>query len=196
MNCQSVCVDALRLPRTFKQLVSGPLYSPAPRRMSSNANLITLSSLKYVHPATLGPLLLDPTEKAKVAVIDVRDSDHIGGNIHGSTWVPLHQLEVKMPELLRTLRDKEKVIFHCMLSQQRGPKAALAYARAKQRADAKEAREQTQSKEEAGDSTEQEKKESSPAQEVCVLEGGFGSWQARFGEDPRLTADYQPDLWF
>ncbi|KIY00555.1 uncharacterized protein Z520_03218 [Fonsecaea multimorphosa CBS 102226] len=172
--------------------------------MSANANLITLSSLKYVHPTTLSTLLLDPTEKAKIAIIDVRDSDHIGGNIKGSTWVPLHQLEVRMPELVRTLKDKEKVIFHCMLSQQRGPKAALAYARAKQRADAKEAREQQQAQskeEETGknkeDQDEEQKKDSAtPSQEVCVLEGGFGSWQARFGEDPRLTADYQPDIWF
>ncbi|KAH0831622.1 hypothetical protein AYO21_01820 [Fonsecaea monophora] len=170
--------------------------------MSSNSNLITLSSLKYIQPATLGNLLLDPTEKAKIAIIDVRDSDHIGGNIHGSTWVPLNQLDVRMPELLRTLKDKEKVIFHCMLSQQRGPKAALAYARAKQRADAKEAREQAQSKEKAGEDKmeegqqQQQQQESLSSQEVCVLEGGFGSWQARFGEDSRLTADYQPDLWF
>ncbi|OAP59939.1 hypothetical protein AYL99_04941 [Fonsecaea erecta] len=163
--------------------------------MSSNANPITLSSLQYVQPTTLSTLLLDPAEKAKIAVIDVRDSDHIGGNIRGSTWVPLHQLDVRMPELLRTLKDKEKVIFHCMLSQQRGPKAALAYARAKQRADAKEAREQAQSKEETAED-EQEKGSQKPSQEICVLEGGFGSWQARFGEDPRLTADYQPDLWF
>ncbi|KIW91856.1 uncharacterized protein Z519_07826 [Cladophialophora bantiana CBS 173.52] len=163
--------------------------------MSSNSsNLVTLSSLKYVHPTTLGPLLLDPTEKAKIAIIDVRDSDHIGGNIHGSTWIPLQQLDVRMPELLRTLKDKEKVIFHCMLSQQRGPKAALTYARAKKRADAKEAAEQAQSQEE--EEANQNRTESSPQQEICVLEGGFGSWQARFGEDPRLTADYQPDLWF
>lgn len=86
-----------------------------------------------------------------------------------------------MPELLRTLKDKEKVVFHCMLSQQRGPKAALAYARAKQRAEEKD--------------PESKSKDVKTEQQVCVLEGGFGSWQPRYGDDPRLTADYEPDIW-
>lgn len=144
---------------------------------------ITLSSLTSLQPNTLAPLLLDPTVQPKVAVIDVRDSDHIGGNIKGSIWVPVDQLDARLPELLRTLKDKEKVVFHCMLSQQRGPKAALMYARAKERAEGKN--------DGSGESGGAEK----PAQEVCVLEGGFGSWQAWYGEDPRLTADYKPDLW-
>ena len=113
---------------------------------SSKSGPITLSSLKFVTPTTVAQSLLNPTEKAKIAIIDVRDSDHVGGNINGSQWVPEHQVDTKMPELLRTLKDKEKVIFHCMLSQQRGPKAALAYANAKQRAD-KEAQEQAKAAE-------------------------------------------------
>jgi Cdc25 family phosphatase len=167
-------------------------------RASSNANLITLSSLNYLPPSAVAQLLLEPTEKAKVAIIDVRDSDHIGGNINGSEWVPLHQLDVRMPELIRTHKDKEKVIFHCMLSQQRGPKAALAYARAKHRAQQKEAREAKEAaaeEEEEAKRVDAEEKNQSPKQEVCVLDGGFGAWQATFGEDPRLTADYQPDIW-
>jgi Cdc25 family phosphatase len=154
--------------------------------------IITLSSLTYLQPATLAPLLLDAEHQQKIAIVDVRDSDHIGGNIKGSVWVPVNQLDTRLPELLRTLRDKEKVVFHCMLSQQRGPKAALMYARARQRADAKEAK----SQEEAGrgDGTE-EPQQQKPVHEICVLEGGFGSWQTWYGEDARLTADYQADLW-
>ncbi|ETI27458.1 hypothetical protein G647_09648 [Cladophialophora carrionii CBS 160.54] len=168
-------------------------------RASSNATSITLSSLNYVPPSAVAQLLLEPAEKAKIAIIDVRDSDHIGGNINGSQWVPLNQLDVKMPELLRTLKDKEKVIFHCMLSQQRGPKAALAYARAKQAAQQKEANEAADA--EAAAAAEEAKEHGTGEtkqllkQEVCVLDGGFGAWQATFGEDPRLTADYQPDIW-
>lgn len=153
--------------------------------MASSSTPVTLSSLNYVQGATLAPLLLDPAERQKIAIIDVRDSDHIGGNISGSTWVPVNQLEAKIPELVRTLKDKEKVIFHCMLSQQRGPKAALMYARA------------IQSIEDKGKQTEQADGEPKPKpkQQVCVLQGGFGSWQAEYGEDPRLTADYVPDIW-
>lgn len=169
---------------------------------------ITLSSLTQIHPTTLAPLLLDPEENARLAVIDVRDSDHIGGNINGSTWIPINQLDARMPELLRTLKDKDKVIFHCMLSQQRGPKAALMYARAKRsaedKADAQAAKaaatqdEASDAKPSDGDNVEKSSKsdaETTRLQEVCVLEGGFGWWQSRYGEDPRLTANYEADIW-
>jgi rhodanese-related sulfurtransferase len=79
-----------------------------------------------------------------------------------------------MPELVRTLADKEKVVFHCALSQQRGPSAALRYARE---------REQTLGVEE------------SKKQEVYVLEGGFVRWQEKFGSDTRLTEEYVEDIW-
>ncbi|KAI1618630.1 Rhodanese-like domain-containing protein [Exophiala viscosa] len=155
--------------------------------MSSSSAPVTLSSLEYMQGATLAPLLLDPEEQPKIAIIDVRDSDHIGGNIAGSTWIPLNQLDARLPELLRTLKDKEKVVFHCMLSQQRGPKAALLYARSIQSLKAKEDKQQARQ-----DSEDAEQK---TKQQVYVLQGGFGQWQAEFGQDPRLTADYEPDIW-
>ncbi|KAK5056021.1 hypothetical protein LTR84_012572 [Exophiala bonariae] len=185
--------------------------------MSSSATVIkpvkpaiTLSSLGQIHPTTLAPLLLDPEQSTKLAVIDVRDSDHIGGNINGSTWIPINQLDARMPELLRTLKDKDRVIFHCMLSQQRGPKAALMYARAKRSAEdkaeaeaAKTAATQSEGSEEKPsdgnvDGIDKKNKsgtDASPPQEVCVLEGGFGWWQSRYGPDPRLTANYEADIW-
>ncbi|KEF59813.1 uncharacterized protein A1O9_04661 [Exophiala aquamarina CBS 119918] len=173
--------------------------------MASSKPTITLSSLTQLHPTTLAPLILDPEQCSKLAVIDVRDEDHVGGSINGSTWIPIHQLDVRMPELLRTLKDKEKVVFHCMLSQQRGPKAALMYARAKQRAEDKALAEAakvaaqekaSQKPDEDGDDVSKKNNQGTkPEQQVCVLEGGFGSWQARYGEDPRLTADYVADIW-
>jgi len=173
--------------------------------MASSKPLITVSSLTHIHPTSLAPQILDPEQRSKLGVIDVRDSDHVGGNINGSTWIPLHQLDARMPELLRTMKDKEKVVFHCMLSQQRGPQAALMYARAKQRADekalaeaAKAAEQEDLSQKPNNDGDDVPKKdtqETKPEQQVCVLEGGFGSWQARYGEDPRLTADYVADIW-
>lgn len=79
-----------------------------------------------------------------------------------------------MPDLMRTLQDKKKVIFHCALSQQRGPSAALKYARARELA--------------LGE-------EESRKQEVYVLEGGFVEWQDRYGDDVRLTDAYVKDIW-
>ncbi|KAL5119158.1 Cdc25 phosphatase Ibp1 [Pleosporales sp. CAS-2024a] len=36
---------------------------------------------------------------AYMAVIDVRDSDHMGGHIRGSTWVPSQELAFRTAEL-------------------------------------------------------------------------------------------------
>lgn len=79
-----------------------------------------------------------------------------------------------MPELLRTLKDKEKVVFHCALSQQRGPSAALRYLRERERVFGPE---------------------ESQKQEVYVLDGGFVLWQEAYGKDLRLTENYAEDVW-
>ncbi|KLJ05919.1 hypothetical protein EMPG_10627, partial [Blastomyces silverae] len=73
-----------------------------------------------------------------------------------------------------SLRDKEKVVFHCALSQERGPSAALKYIRE---------REQVLGKEESAKQT------------VFVLDGGFVRWQEKYGEDQRLTQGYVKDIW-
>lgn len=144
---------------------------------------ITLASLPYITRETLADKLKDPASTSSpstspsIAIIDVRDSDHIGGHIKGSTWVPSSTLEYKTPELVRTLKDKEVVVFHCALSQQRGPGAALRYLREKERL--------------AGGSGE----EKEGRQRVYVLKGGFTEWQEKFGEDASLTEGYQKDVW-
>lgn len=70
---------------------------------------------------------------------------------------------------MRTLKDKEKVVFHCALSQQRGPGAALRYARERERMGLKV-------RKVIGGEGEGEG-EGEKGQEVCVLEGGFVEWQ-------------------
>jgi rhodanese-related sulfurtransferase len=107
------------------------------------------------------------------AVIDVRDADHVGGHILGSTWVPSSTLDYKTPELVRDLKDKDVVVFHCVLSQQRGPSAALAYLREKARVE--------------GDAATKQK--------VLVLSGGFEKWQEVYGEDETLTKGWERDVW-
>jgi Cdc25 family phosphatase len=79
-----------------------------------------------------------------------------------------------MPELIRTLKDKKMVIFHCALSQQRGPSSALRYARER----------------EAALGAEEGQK-----QQVFVLDGGFVEWQQKYGNDTRLTDAYAADIW-
>ncbi|KAF2125036.1 Rhodanese-like protein [Dothidotthia symphoricarpi CBS 119687] len=142
---------------------------------------LTLANLTYISRDDLAAAIkASPTTPlpANTAVIDVRDGDHIGGHIRGSTWVPSSQLDYKTPDLIRTLRDKEVVVFHCALSQQRGPSAALRYLRERERLI-------------GGGGEGKEGKE----QKVLVLRGGFGEWQEKYGEDERLTEGFQKDLW-
>ncbi|KAK8185791.1 Rhodanese-like domain-containing protein, partial [Phyllosticta citribraziliensis] len=110
------------------------------------------------------------------AIIDVRDSDYIGGHIRGCTNVPAHSLDWRAPELARTLRDVPLVVFHCALSQQRGPGAALRYLRERER---------------LAPDDEGAVKE----QDVKVLEGGFVRWQEKYGKDSSVTEGYVEDIW-
>jgi rhodanese-related sulfurtransferase len=145
----------------------------------------SLPTLKYITNADLSSKLLSTpiTPTGPIAIIDVRDSDYIGGHILGCQNVPSGNLDWKMPELVRTLRDKEIVVFHCALSQQRGPSAALRYLRERERMSEKE----RGRKQEGGGEVKE--------QVVYVLEGGFVKWQEQFGEDTRLTEGYQKDIW-
>ncbi|PWW74349.1 hypothetical protein C7212DRAFT_212141 [Tuber magnatum] len=106
-----------------------------------------------------------------------QDADHIGGHIKSSRHVPSESLDYAAAELARQLKGAEKVVFHCALSQQRGPSAALKYLRERER---------------LGDQHEEGKVKK---QEVLVLEGGFVAWQAKYGNDERLTENYNKELW-
>lgn len=116
--------------------------------------------------------------------------DYIGGHIKGSTNVPSAQLDAMMPTLVRKLKDKKTVVFHCALSQQRGPSAALKYLREKdghlQTLELSSSREGGDAKESSG---------AAVAQEVYVLEKGFVGWQEVYGDDERLTEGYRKELW-
>lgn len=61
-------------------------------------------------------------------------------------------------------------VFHCALSQQRGPSSAMKFLR------------------------------SIPESElgnfqIWVLKGGFSYWQSLYGTDDTVTENYKPDLW-
>ncbi|KAM0284648.1 hypothetical protein ACHAQH_001801 [Verticillium albo-atrum] len=141
---------------------------------------ISLPNLQYISAKNLSEILLaeqaavtDPT----VAVVDVRDDDYLGGHIKGGINMPSATLDVMMPTLVRRMQDKKTVVFHCALSQQRGPSAALKYLRER----------------------EQMLRRENPAalggQTVYVLDLGFNGWQQVYGEDERLTEGYSKELW-
>lgn len=141
--------------------------------MSSPA--LTIATLPRISPSTLRKFVTSSSVSESLAIVDVRDSDHIGGHIKSSTHAPSSTLDYKMPELVRTLQDKKIVVFHCMLSQQRGPSAALRYARERQRLLGKRGKivQSMPSSDEEGRDVAQD------GQTVVILQGGFDAWQQR-----------------
>ena len=144
------------------------------------------TSPSYITPEELKDLLLLPKEsRPNLAIIDVRDDDHVGGHIKFSTHVPSVTLDYRVPELVRTLRSKEKVVFHCALSQQRGPGAARRYLSERDRVlrREKETRELNPgaSSEDSGANVVDHGgfSTNSMHQEVYVLDGGFVKWQEK-----------------
>ena len=94
-------------------------------------------------------------------------------------------------------------MFHCALSQQRGPGAALKYVREKERQEEDAARkskaEQAAVAADDGQQGERRQDQSDGAtnkkQRVLVLDRGFVGWQRVYGEDERLTEGYSKALW-
>ncbi|KAL7273835.1 hypothetical protein RUND412_003287 [Rhizina undulata] len=159
--------------------------------MASADNLINVSAISRISRERLSSLLLAEATDEKVVVIDVRDSDHIGGHIKSSRHVPSETIVYRAPELVLQLEKAEKVVFHCALSQQRGPSAALRYIRERNRLLGPESLAKATTGEAIESSVDGEVKQ----QEVYVLDGGFVKWQEKYGNDERLTEKYIKELW-
>ncbi|PHH71195.1 hypothetical protein CDD82_6683 [Ophiocordyceps australis] len=140
-----------------------------------------IATLQRMTAQTLSEKILSEREAptSTFAVVDVRDQDYIGGHIRGSIHMPSQQLDDTMATLVSRLRDKKAVVFHCALSQQRGPSAALRYLR---------------ERDAALQSLGERQAEETP-QSVYVLDRGFTGWQEKYGEDERLTEGYRKELW-
>ncbi|KAK8167889.1 Rhodanese-like domain-containing protein [Phyllosticta citrichinensis] len=162
---------------TLKRIDPDALFALLQRNIattgSTTGSTATPSSTATAPTTSTGT---DAPQPPSIAIIDVRDSDYIGGHIRGCTNVPAHSLDWRAPELARTLRDVPLVVFHCALSQQRGPGAALRYLRERERL----------APDEEGAVKEQD---------VKVLEGGFVRWQEKYGKDSSVTEGYVEDIW-
>jgi rhodanese-related sulfurtransferase len=207
--------------------------------MHTVATLPRLSSteLSQIILSTASSNLDASTPPSKIAIVDVRDDgmanstlpqsrlsyspflvcskltspDHIGGHIRHSIHAPSHTLDHRIPELVRKLKDKETVVFHCALSQQRGPSAALRYIRERERLLGPDAKTKMESGSGVGevmmknkelkgkgddkDAEWEDVEEEGKEQKVYVLDRGFVGWQERYGEDPRLTEGYRKEIW-
>ncbi|CAD6887605.1 unnamed protein product [Tilletia controversa] len=122
----------------------------------------------------------DVSEK-KLAVVDVRDDDFEGGAIAGARNVPSATLPDNLDSLVKDLAGVPKVVFHCHLSQQRGPKAARLYTEARNHAI------------ETG--AIDPKTESGSPQQVVVLRDGAAGFVRQYKDDKSLVENYDARSW-
>jgi len=166
------------------------------------AEEVSLATLQYITREQLADILLQHHNSSissepipsSLAIVDMRDSDYIGGHIKGCINIPSTSLDYAMQDLIRRLKDKKTVVFHCLMSQERGPRAALRYIRATQTMNAKTAAGAAGDAEKDGASLESPA-EQKQKQQVYVLGGGFGYWQAKYGDNKALTEAYEKDIW-
>ncbi|KAG1774900.1 Rhodanese-like domain-containing protein [Suillus placidus] len=104
-------------------------------------------------------------------IVDVRDEDWKGGNIKGSRNYPSQRFLLEVDDLVERTKDVPIMIFHCALSQERGPKAARIY-------------EETCNALHDADHT------------VYVLQGGFVQFgPSYFKDDPELVENWREIIW-
>ncbi|KAF8403125.1 hypothetical protein HHK36_011220 [Tetracentron sinense] len=109
-------------------------------------------SISYI----TGSQLLSLKRRPSIAVVDVRDDErscdaHIAGSIHYASGT----FSEKIPNLIQDVKGKDTLVFHCALSQVRGPSCARRFA-----------------------DYLAEIKEDVGIKNVLVLERGFNGWQA------------------
>lgn len=133
---------------------------------------------------------VDIGEGEDVIIVDMRGEDFIGGHIKGCINIPYSEFRrydsekgdyiniynfVKNNIIARESKNIN-IIFHCAMSQQRGPSAALVLSRFLQ--------------EEDYENLINEKNIN-----IMVLYKGFINWQQEYGKDEDVTEGYSNFIW-
>ncbi|KAK4272831.1 hypothetical protein QN277_021333 [Acacia crassicarpa] len=110
-------------------------------------------SISYI----TGSQLLSIRRQPNIAIIDVRDDErsydgHIGGSLHFAS----DSFSENISNLVQQVKDKDTLVFHCALSQVRGPTCARRLA----------------------NYLEDFKKDDAGIKNIMVLERGFNGWEA------------------
>jgi rhodanese-related sulfurtransferase len=142
-------------------------------------------------PQELAEIVKTKRANAEYVVVDVRDDDFRGGNIRGARNAPSRGFQGAVDALVADTRNVPVIVFHCMLSQERGPKAARVRgaARGGERGGWAADGMAWQVYAETRDALQKQGEDG--AHEVYVLRGGFGEFQAKFkvrGADVRGRA--------
>lgn len=90
-----------------------------------------MSSLRFIEPAEVVSMVTSPDKKEDTAVVDVRGKDEFSDghivnavNYQSDLW----QNPAFVDEVIQENLDKKVVVFHCMMSQQRGPNCARIFS--------------------------------------------------------------------
>ncbi|KAF5475789.1 hypothetical protein F2P56_007559 [Juglans regia] len=109
-------------------------------------------SISYV----TGSQLLSLKRRPNIAIIDVRDDERsYDGHIAGSLHYASDTFSEKISNLIQEVKGKDTLVFHCALSQVRGPTCARKIV-----------------------NYLEEMKEDSGIKNIWVLERGFNGWEA------------------
>ncbi|KAJ7132939.1 Rhodanese-like domain-containing protein [Mycena filopes] len=128
--------------------------------------------MKYISGDELAKLIKsDKVASRDYLVIDVRDDDYAGGNIKSALNLPSREFQMGVYDLVHKTADVKTIVFHCALSQMRGPKAARIYEETRSNLNL------------AG------------AQEVYVLRDGFTDFQRKFKDDAALVENWEAEVW-
>ena len=86
--------------------------------------------MKYITANELYTLLqTNNRSTSPVIVIDVRDEDIEGGQIKSAINIPCSDFLDNVERYAEKYKEADLVVFHCALSQVRGPKCYNAYSR-------------------------------------------------------------------
>ncbi|KAJ7486139.1 Rhodanese-like domain-containing protein [Mycena galericulata] len=130
--------------------------------------------MKHISREELAEIIKsEKVAKKDYLVVDVRDDDYAGGNIKHALNIPSREFQMSVYDLVQKSADVEVVVFHCALSQMRGPKAARIYEETRRNLN-----------------VAQEK-----PQEVYVLRDGFTEFQRKFKDDPALVENWEEEVW-
>ncbi|KAL9272345.1 Dual specificity phosphatase Cdc25-like protein [Drosera capensis] len=115
-------------------------------------------TISYITPSQLHSTIPKPQlhRPNSIAIVDVRDEERsYDGHIAGSFHFASDGFVERIPSLIQMVKGRDTLVFHCALSQVRGPRCArrlLDYL--------------TETKDEAG------------VKNIMVLESGFNGWEA------------------
>ncbi|KAL9660040.1 hypothetical protein QQ045_024850 [Rhodiola kirilowii] len=140
----------------LRSLISNfPSFKSSKRsdRHRSETKIATMTrSISYI----TGSELLSLARKPNIAVVDVRDDERsYDGHIAGSLHFASDSFMEKLPNLVQSVKGKDTLVFHCALSQVRGPRCARRFA-----------------------DYLSEVKDETGVKNVMILERGYNGWEA------------------